>query len=370
MKKGIILINLMLCAVLADAIAKKPEYPVENISPLVAPELIAEAGWAQNWQISLPVKEGEKLEKIAVFGPHLYVMTDSNVMFCINRQSGKLRFTEQLSVRRLPIQKPMHYDGKFWFVVGNELLVFDPEIGDFVTKETFKQVGSGIGSGLARNEKFIYISGSDKRLHAMNVDGYWQQFTATADNDSPIVSIIATDDIVVFATLAGNVVGMKPDKAEKIWQFDATGDIRGQLVMDGEDVYVGSYDSKLYKLGILSGLMKWKTPFHSGAPIRDSFSVGRNVIYVYNALNGLYGVNKQTGQAVWQVPSGEGMVCETDQKGYIYASPGILKVMDNSKGKELYSVNIADVEFYAHNTVDAVMYLTESKGRVASISVE
>ena len=369
MKKGTLLVILM-CVSQVYAAGRKSEYIVDNAQPLLAPELIAEAGWTQNWQVNLPVKKGETLGQIAVFGPHLFVLTDTNVMFCVNRDTGRMRFSRQISTQELPVHKPLYHEGKFWFVVGSEMLVFDPTIGDITLRQSFDRVKTGISSGLARNQDYIYVSGSDNRLHAMNVDGYWQEFTATADNDSAIVSIIATDEIVVFATQAGNVVGMSPNKAEKQWQFDVTGDIKGHLVQDANDVYIGSFDSKLYKLGMETGFLQWNTPFHSGAPIRDSFTVGRHLVYVYNALNGLYGVDKQTGQAVWQAVSGEGMICETDDKGFVFASPGILKVMDNVSGGEIYSVNAAAVDLYAHNTTDSVMYLADSRGCVVSVSVE
>ena len=370
MKKGMLLLIFMLPVAAINAAVHQSEDIVENTAPLVSPALITEAGWTQNWQIDLPVKKGEKLSRVTVVGPHLFVLTDTNVLFCVNRDTGRLRFARQISTQQLPVHKPLYHDAKLWFVIGSEMLVFDPSIGEITLRQSFERLDTGISSGLARNEKYIYVSGSDNRLHAINVDGYWRQFNATADNDSGIVSIIATDDIVVFATRAGNVVGMAPDKPEKQWQFDVTGEIKGHLVQDANDVYVGSYDSKLYKLGLQSGLLEWKTPFHSGAPIRDSFTVGGNLVYVYNALNGLYGVNKQTGQAVWQAVSGQGMICETDKKGFVFALPGILKVMDNVSGGEMYSVNVAAVDLYAHNTTDSVMYLADSQGRVVSVSVE
>ena len=162
---------------------------------------------------------------------------------------------------------------------------------------------------------------------------------------------------------------MSPNKAKKLWQYDVTGKIKGQLVLDGKDIYVGSFDSKLYKIGLSDGKLVWNSPFHSGAPIRDSFAVGSEIIYLYNPLNGLYGVNKQTGKPIWQVVSGEGMICETPQKGFVFASPGIVKVMDNRTGKELYSVNFSSVQRYAVNTTDAVMYLADTKGRLMSVTV-
>ncbi|RKY13555.1 MAG: hypothetical protein DRP52_02470 [Planctomycetota bacterium] len=370
MKKLIILISVILFVATVSASRSGSEYAAQDTTAIVSAELIQEAGWSRNWQMNLPLKSGETLDRLHVMDSYLYAMTNTNVLFCIDREKGSVRCSSQLSASRLPVCKPLYYEKKFWFIVGNEILVFDPVIGDFTIREKFPQVGSSAECGLARNKDYIYISGSNNRLHAINVDGLWQQFTATADNDSPIVSALATDDIVVFATQAGNVVGMAPNKAEKLWQYDVSGRIKGQLVLDGNDIYLGSFDSKLYKLGLSDGKLAWNTPFHSGAPIRDSFVVGAEIVYLYNPLNGLYGVNKQTGQPVWQAPSGEGMICETPQKAFVFVSPGVVKVMDNKTGDELVSVNFSSVQRYAANTTDTVMYLADTKGRLMSVTVE
>ena len=367
MKKLFFLISLMALFGGAGAAGVKSEYMAQNTVPLVSPELIQEAGWTHNWQLNLPLKQHEQIDRMAVMGSDLLLITDSNVMFSIDRETGRTRFTKQLSASRLPVQKPFYYDDQYWFVVGSEMLVFDPAVGDFVIKQKIDRIGSGAKCGLARNDDFIYISGSENRLHAINVDGFWQQFTATADNDSAIVSVVATDEIVVFATQAGNVVGMNPAQPEKLWQFDTTGQIKGQLVLDGQDIYVGSFDTKLYKLS-LEGKLLWNAPFHSGAPIRDSFTVGDDVIYLYNELNGLYGINKETGEAIWQVPLGKAMICETPEKGFVFATPGIVKVMDNRTGKELVSVNFSGVQQHAMNTTDSTMYVADNKGRLMSIT--
>jgi hypothetical protein len=362
MKKYIFLVCLLMLS--GFAVASQPG------GDLVSSELIDEAGWTRNWQMSLPLKSDEKISQLALVGSRLFVITDTNVLFYIDREKGRVRSSSKLSASQLPVCRPAYYEDKFWFIVGSEMLVFDPVIGEFPVRERFPQIGNSADCGLARNNDYVYISGSTNRIHAINADGFWQQFTATADNDSPIVSLLATDEIVVFATRTGNVVGMAPNKAEKLWQYDVTGEIKGQLVLDGESVYVGSFDSKLYKLRLSDGKLLWNSPFHSGAPIQDSFSVGRDMVYLDNPLNGLYGVDKKTGTAVWQVPTGEGMICETPQKAYVFASPGILKVMDNQTGKELYSINASSVERYVTNTTDAVMYLADSKGQLMSVTVD
>ena len=214
------------------------------------------------------------------------------------------------------------------------------------------------------------MTGSDNRLHAISPDGYWQAFTATADNDSAINSVTATDSIVVFTTFAGNVVGMQPDAPKKIWQYDISGAIRTNLVTDNEFVYIVGMDAKLYKLNIQTGALAWDMPFHAGAPVLDPAVIGNQAIYLYTDLNGLYAVNKNNGKAVWNVPAGRGALCEAGSKAFVYASPGVLDVMDNKTGEALYSVNFNQVQRYAENMIDSVLYVTDEAGRVMSITVQ
>lgn len=360
----IILTMILLSAVPAAAMEQAPA------GELISHTLIREADWTYNWQMNLPIKENETIDMLMVLDSNLYVMTDTNVLFCIDREKGRVHYVTQLSAGDLPVCKPKYYDRKLWFIVGNEMLVFDPRIGNITMRQKFQEIGNTFECGLSRNLTHVYVTGSDNRIHAYNVDGYWHEFAASADNDSPIISAVATDEIVVFATFDGNVIGMNPLKARKYWQFDTTGRIRAELVMDGEYVYVGSQDSKLYKLGLKTGLLDWPTPFHSGAPLRESFVVGQKVLYLYNTLNGLYGVDKETGKAVWQARDGRNMICEAGSKAFVYASPGLIKVMDNNTGAELFSVNAAQVIRYASNTTDDQMYLSDGRGRLMCISVK
>lgn len=351
------------------ALSNKPEMIPPTTVPLVSHTLIQEAGWNYNWQINLPLRQGEKIDRVAVFETYLFVITDSNVLFCVDQATGRVRSFLEVGRRGLPVSSPTFYEGKIGYIVGNEVQVFDPANGTITFRKKFPQIGNSQGA-LARNSKHLFMAGSDNRLHAINVDGYWQEFEASADNDSAIVSIIATDAIVVFATQAGNVVGMSPIEPKKIWQFDATGGIQGRIELDDQSVYFGSEDSKLYKVDLNKGKLMWPAPFHSGGPIRNGLTIGKKIVYLYNDLNGLYGINKEDGKAVWQVPSGRTLICETDGKAFIFADEGLLKVMDNALGKELYSMNFADVTRIGQNRLSPVMFLGDSTGRLISITVK
>ena len=49
------------------------------------------------------------------------------------------------------------------------------------------------------------------------------------------------------------------------------------------------------------------------------------------------------------------------------AEPGELVVMDNNTGKKLFSVNFAPVTMFTTNLLDPVIYVSDNKGRIASI---
>ncbi|MBL7214352.1 MAG: PQQ-like beta-propeller repeat protein [Phycisphaerae bacterium] len=352
------------------AASKKPLLREPLVTALVPHALIRQAGWTYSWQINLPVKTNEQIDRVFLHDQYLYALTDTNILFCIDRQEGKTLYAVTLCQKDLPLCSPIFYEGRLGFIAGNQIHVFDPSNGIVQEAEAIEQVGNIFECGVSRNTDFIYITGSDKRLHAISPDGYWQAFTATADNDSAISSVIATDSVVVFATQAGNVVGIKPDAPKKLWQYDISGPIRANIVTDGKSIYTAGMDAKLYKLNIQTGTLAWDIPFHAGAPVLDPAVIGNDVIYLYNDLNGLYAVNKNDGKAVWNVADGKNTLCESGEKAFVYARPGILKVMDNKTGKELYSVNFSEVQRYAENMTDSVLYVADEGGRLMSITVE
>lgn len=368
--KTVIAVMLLCLSAALFAAGEKVEIRQPQTAELVSGELIRQAGWTTNWQLNLPVKTDEEIDRLFIDGQYLYAMTDTNILFCIDRKKGQTLFAVMVCQRDLPLCSPIFHEGRLGFIAGNQVHIFDPSNGVVELADTIEQVGNIFECGVSRNTDFFYITGSDKRLHVISADGFWELFSATADNDSPINSVKATDSIVVFSTQAGNVIGMNPRKAEKYWQFDTSGQIRASLVADDESIYVAGMDAKLYKLVKESGKLAWDQPFHTGAPLRDAATLGASTVYAYNDLNGLYAVDKNTGKPIWHVDTGRDTICEAGSKAFVFARPGVLKVLDNSSGEELYSVNFNQVRGYAINAVDSVMYLTDAAGRLMSVTVK
>ncbi|RKY11372.1 MAG: hypothetical protein DRP65_04435 [Planctomycetota bacterium] len=335
---------------------------------LVSTSLLKEAGLQAEWQSNLPLKKTERPERMFVFGRYLYVLTNRNYLFCIDRANGKIHFQLQLAGVGLKVLEPQYYDGAIMFTVGAELLILDPASGTVKTTKSFATIGGGAVCGARRNSKHIFVAGLDKRLHAIVADGYWEEFAITADNDSLINSIVVDDDFVVFSTVAGNVVKVWAHGAKKLWQRDIPGTISAPVARDGRWLYVGSENTKLYKLGIDTGRSGWGAPFQAGAQLTEAVVVGKRSIYQYAGDNGLYAIDKDSGKMLWQLSKKTGLLAEKAEKAYVLAAPGVLVVMDNETGRKLYSVNFAGVRRYATNTADSTIYVADDRGRVLSIN--
>lgn len=335
---------------------------------LVDSVLLGEAGLTMQWQASVPVKPRESIDRINIYGKYLFVMTDTNYMVCINRENGAMRFGVQLADPGLPICPPVWYEDKLWYMIGTTLKVLDPFSGVLKNEYTFESIGRSSVCNMARNESYLYVAGSERRLNALYLNGYWVAFQVTADDDSLITSLVGDNRRVIYATDTGRVVSISADGPRRNWQFNIIGQILAPVVMDDEGVYVSSTNTKLYKLGLDSGKMMWEYPFQAGAVLTDSVALGKQTIYQYAGVNGLYAVDKTTGREVWQLESGLGFITEAENRAYVMARNGVLAVMDNAAGAPLRMVNFAAVTDYAYNPYDSVIYVSDEKGRVAAIA--
>lgn len=342
--------------------------------PLISPRLLSEAGLKLSWQIQLPVKpeESEKVERLFVLDSHLVVLTNRNYLFCRNRQDGTERFQMQVAEERLPIVEPLFLDNRLYFLVGSRLVVLDPVSGTVVRRQDIGEAAASRGVCLAKNDQFMYVAGVDRRIHAYQrqEDGdYVKLFSATADDDSAITSVLATNDQVFFAAAGGAVAAMKTAEPVKLWQYNCSGVITAAIVLDKGAIYAGGEDTKLYKINAATGRLMWSMPFFAGEKLLQPPVVGQHLVYLNAGRNGLYAVSKDSGQTVWNVPDGQLLLCESQERAYVLAQPGLIVVMNNTTGRPAASVNAAAVRLGAANLKDNLIYLADEQGRVACLSV-
>jgi len=335
---------------------------------LISPALLERAALETGWQVNLSLKASEQIDRIYVFEKYVYVLTNRNYLYCIDKEKKAVRFGLELAMPGLPVGEPLCHEGDLWFMIGNELRIVSPKTGAIEKRKRLKMLGRSAVGGMVRNKKRLYIASSDKRLHCFAIDGFWQEFMVAAPDGSQINSLVADDDFLVFTTAQGNVVGIYPDQAKRRWGYDIVGEISASLVRQDESLYVAGTNTKLYKINIKNGRTQWADPFHAGGALKKSPMLGDKVLYQGADGKGVYAIDKETGKMVWQVPRGVDVLVEVGGKAYVFARPGVLVVMDNAEGRQLYSLNFEMVRKYAINTADEALYVADLNGRVVCIT--
>lgn len=355
---------LALCAVLSCVSQDKgpvPEQPA--LQRLVSTELLERAKLGIQWETKLPIKETERLERLLILGNRIYALSNYNYVASLNRETGRVIFGQSFAPAGLTILGLEFYDGELISIIGSNLVGISPEFG---TELRSKSLGFGVACPAARNSLYFYVAGADRRLRTLRAEDKVKLFDVAAENDSMITSIVADDDFVVFATDAGNVISMTPDRPKKLWQFDAADGIAGPIVRDGESLFVASKDTYVYKLNVRKGTPPvWK--YQTGALLDRCPRVTRQVVYQYVRYKGLSAIDKKSGTAMWQLPEGVDLLAEANGKAYVITNMRTLVVMDNKTAKRLYSVNFARVSRYAANVEDSKIYIADESGLIACL---
>ncbi|AQT69384.1 outer membrane biogenesis protein BamB [Anaerohalosphaera lusitana] len=369
MFKYLVVFAFIVLSAMAPSASAQTQSGMENESDwLVSNDLLQAGGMAMAWQINMPLKADEDIDRIFVFDDYAYVLTDSNFLFCINTKTGTPRFSLELASKGLPVCNPTYAENKLYFIIGNDLKIVDPAVGSIVESQELPAIGRSAYCGIAKTEEMLYVAGSNNRLTAINPETYIKSFQATADDDSPIYSFVASSDYLVFATTPGTVFAIDPLSPEKDWEFIGAEGLKAPLVDEDGSVYISSLDTKVYKLNISNGRSEWPIPFEAGSPLQKSVRLGQDVFYQYAGQSGFYAADKETGKAVWELKGGLEVLTEESGSAYIFTAPGVLTVMDNNAGEKLYSVNFSDVTDYAVNTEDK-MYIANDDGRFMAIEI-
>jgi len=338
-----------------------------NTKPLVSAELLKHAGLKMLWDNELPIKKNENLDRLLLFDNRLYVISDRNFVLSLNQKNGEIIFGKNIEPAGLPITGVKLYDNELMYISSNSKLVQMNAQSGNVLKTT--DISLSVSCPVARNSSYFYIAGTDNRLHVIHAANKVQAFEVAAENDSMITSVTADEGSVIFATAAGNIICIAPNQPVRLWQFDASKAIAGEVIRDGMSLFFASRDTNVYRVDMF-GLPErkqliWK--YQTAAVLEDSPIVTQGVVYQHVKGKGLTAINKNTGSALWQVPGGVDLLTEVGNKAYVITNNRTLVVMDNVSSKKLYTVNLVGVTKHVSNITDDKIYIADNLGRIACL---
>jgi hypothetical protein len=368
----------------SDQAAKKEAKSEESLrarrhsaGQLLAPELVELAGLRPVWDQKLPLKEGEKFVSVMLLGNRLYLRSDQNYLWSLDRAKGTVVFTRSVAPLGIPVLGLAAHENNLISVIGNKLVELDTNSGKeqrvttlvaSTSEQGVSNVDLSIVAPPVRNNQYFYVAATDRRLHVFQADNLVQTFPVTADDDSLITTVLAEDNFIAFGTNSGYLVGMAPDAPKRLWHFKAPEAVAGAIVRDGNSFYFASVDTNVYRVDIAEGkdaTMTWK--YQTEAMLDRPPLVTRDFVYQYAVGRGLTAIIKQTGKAAWSLPEGMDLLAEAGTRAYVLTQNRTLAVLDNATGKKLYTANFAAVTKHAANTTDARIYLMDETGRVACL---
>ncbi|MBN1505659.1 MAG: PQQ-binding-like beta-propeller repeat protein [Sedimentisphaerales bacterium] len=335
-------------------------------SCFIAKDLLDHAGLALVWQNALPVKSNEKLDVMQLVDERLYVLSSRNYAWSLDRNNGKVIFSQSIAPEGFPILGWAAYADRILCVIDNRLVELDTYSG---LERRVSDLGLSIVAPPIRNGEFFYISAADRRLHAFRARDLVQLFQAAAKNDSLVTTILADDELVVFGTDAGNLLAITANGPRKLWEFKAAEGIAGSVVRDGNSFIFASKDMSVYKVDMMDFStvdLAWK--YRAEGILDRSPLVTKDIVYQYAPARGLTAIRKQSGQAAWSLREGVDLLAEAASRAFIITKDKTLTAMDNTSGRKLYWVNFSPVVNHAANVTDAKIYVADAKGHIACLA--
>ncbi|OHB56047.1 MAG: hypothetical protein A2Y12_17535 [Planctomycetes bacterium GWF2_42_9] len=315
--------------------------------------LLKEANLQTVWQSTLPLNANEKIEEMTIIGNNVYIRTNDNYIFCMDRHNGKMVFSLPAAEKNMPVSRPTEYNDKAYYVAANDLLAIDLRTGNELYR---KRINFPAHLRPSVNERYYYIAGMDKQLHVTD-HNMFTVFRVNPNDRSGITSVAANESTIAFATNSGKVYCMDANQPIKQWEFDTVGDIEAPLTKLDDAIYVSSKDTNLYKLDAHNGRQIWK--FYTGCFLGVSARAYEKVVYQNAPNKGLYAIDANSGKQLWLSKDGADVLAEDANTAYIISKKNICEVMDNTKAKKLYTINFEAVTAFATNPFDSKMYVME-----------
>ncbi|TFG44713.1 MAG: hypothetical protein E4H40_09110, partial [Candidatus Brocadiia bacterium] len=280
----------------------------------------------------------------------------------------RIKFSETVAEKGLPVEKIGYFEGSLISVVGNKLVEMDPESGKVLRSSTWKL---GLSCPAVRNEYFYYLGAMDNRVHVLQADRHIQVFELAAESDATITSIITEDELVIFSTVAGDVIctkilikdNVRSGSHVKLWSFKAADSVIGPMVKKGDKIIFASKDTNVYCLDInRKGELLWK--YQTAAILDKAPNVKNDIVYQYVCGKGLIALDVNSGKLLWELKGGLSLLSESGAKSYVITDSGKLAVISKKEQKLIYSANLSGVTLHAVNVGDSKIYIGDKTGRV------
>ncbi len=158
----------------------------------------------------------------------------------------------------------------------------------------------------AVSEDLVYVAGYNGRIYAVNSKKgkeEWQYPPRGEPYLKPIVGgVVVAGGKVIFGASDGKVYAVDAASGVEAWgePFETGDKIWSTPAIEGDTVYVSSFDRKLYALNIADGNKRWE--FETGGAIATTPLLYNNTVYFGSFDRHVYAVDAANGKQIWKFP--------------------------------------------------------------------
>jgi len=184
----------------------------------------------------------------------------------------------------------------------------------------------------------VYVGTYSGKIYAYNTDNgnlLWE-YPSDGYVQGIIGGLSIYNGVMYFGAIGGVVTALDITNQQVIWQYDTTDTLWASPCLEGDTLYVASYDKNLYALDVVTGKEKWAEPFQAKGPIITAPVFNNGVIYIGSLDRSLYAIDQATGNLIWSFPSesnagnspenwfwatpviNNGFIYAPDMDGYVY----------------------------------------------------
>lgn len=173
-------------------------------------------------------------------------------------------------------------------------------------------IGGELSAAPVADERGVYIasesqSGSGAKVQVIGTirslgrDSGVTQWIKTLP--MPIKAALAINGDMIFGGASdGRIYALRKTSGEILWNKQVSSPLASQLTLVGSRLYLGAEDGKLYALDQKSGRILWYYQTHGA--VRGRVAVADGIVYFGSADGYVYAVNEATGHWRWRARTG------------------------------------------------------------------
>ena len=176
------------------------------------------------------------------------------------------------------------------------------------------------GEAVSAKEKRVYFGTYDGLVYSLNaetggeawergptlIDGHIIGGVTLAGRDQCVGDQRGLEgDVLLVGSTGGIVYALCTNDGSVSWRFppvDSVGEVWSSPTVEGDTVYFGTLDHRLYAISLEKGIPLWAQPFEAGGAIVASPLVVDGKVYFGALDQRFYAVDARSGTAAWSRP--------------------------------------------------------------------